>query len=42
MRLGLRASNEALHVLDAGQHGFEGRDNRGACSPVYAASWTKV
>ena len=28
MRLGLRVSTEALHVLGAGQHGFVGRDNR--------------
>lgn len=29
MRLGLRVSNDALHVLGAGQHGFAGRDKRG-------------
>ena len=33
MRLGLRSSNEALHVLGADQHGFVRRDNRGVCSP---------
>ena len=30
MRPGLRDSAESLHVPGAGQHGFDGRDNRGA------------
>jgi hypothetical protein len=36
VRLGLRVSNDALHVLGAGQQGFVGWDKRRGCYSVYA------
>ena len=42
MRPGLRVSNEALHVLGAGQQGLDWRENRRGCYSVYAAGPTKV
>ena len=42
VRLGLRVSNEPLHVLGAGQHGLGLQDNSRGCYSVYAVGLTKV
>jgi hypothetical protein len=42
VRLGLRVSNDALHVLGAGQQGLIGRDKSRDCYLVYAGWLTKA
>ena len=42
MRLGLRVSNEALHVLGAGQHGLESREKFMGCHLDFADFLTEA